>query len=123
MSDRVWLTGAEVARIEPYFLKSYGKSRVSERSGPSSIIFTDRDGLRWCDSPGEFGPHKILHAVRRAEASKACSPVYRNGLAAESAEQATAINDAAYLKAHRTASILRVRKAGRGHIIVGRKME
>jgi hypothetical protein len=36
------------------------------------------------------------------------------GLAAESAEQATVMIDATYLKAHRTASSLRVKKAGVG---------
>ena len=36
------------------------------------------------------------------------------GLAAESAEQATVMMDATYLKAHRTASSLRVKSEERG---------
>ena len=36
------------------------------------------------------------------------------GLAAESAEQATVMIDATYLKAHRTASSLRLKKGGVG---------
>ena len=61
MSNLFWLTDAQMARIEPYFPKSHGKPRVDDRRVLSGIIFINRNGLRWCDAPKEYGPHKTLY--------------------------------------------------------------
>ena len=58
MSDLYWLTDEEMARLEPYFPKSHGKPRVDDRRVLSGIVFVNRNGLRWCDAPREYGPHK-----------------------------------------------------------------
>jgi transposase len=61
MSDLYWLTNEQMARLEPYFPKSRGKPRVDDRRVLSGIIFVNRNGLRWCDAPREYGPHKTLY--------------------------------------------------------------
>ncbi len=50
-----------MARLEPFFPKSHGKPRVDDRRVLSGIIFINRNGLRWCDAPREYGPHKTLY--------------------------------------------------------------
>ncbi|SIT10211.1 Putative transposase of IS4/5 family [Roseivivax lentus] len=45
MSDLFWLSDAQMARLEPYFLKSHGKPRVDDRRVLSGIIFINRNGL------------------------------------------------------------------------------
>jgi hypothetical protein len=61
MSKLFWLTEAQMARLEPFFPKSHGKPRVDDRRVLSGIIFINRNGLRWCDAPKEYGPHKTLY--------------------------------------------------------------
>lgn len=33
MSDLYWLTDEQMARLQPYFLKSHGRPRVDDRRG------------------------------------------------------------------------------------------
>ena len=61
MSDLYWLTDEHMARLSPYFPRSHGKPRVDDRRVLSGIIFVNRNGLRWRDAPGEYGPHKTLY--------------------------------------------------------------
>ena len=63
MSNLFWLTDAQMARLQPFFPKSHGKPRVDDRRVLSGIIFINRNGLRWCDVPREYGPHKTLYNV------------------------------------------------------------
>lgn len=51
-----WLTEAQMERLKPFFPKSHGKPRVDDRRVLSGIIFINRDGMRWCDAPNEYGP-------------------------------------------------------------------
>ena len=60
MSNLFWLSEAQMARLEPFFPKSHGKPRVDDRRVLSGIIFINRNGLRWCDAPQEYGPPKTL---------------------------------------------------------------
>ena len=60
MSDLFWLTGAQVARLEPYFPKSHGKPRVDDRRFLRGIMFINRDRSRWRDAPKAYGPYKTL---------------------------------------------------------------
>jgi putative transposase len=46
MSDLLWLSAAEMRRIEPYFPLSHGIARVDDRRVISGIIFVIRNGLR-----------------------------------------------------------------------------
>ncbi len=61
MSDLYWLTDEQMARLRPYFPKSHGKPRVDDRRVLSGIVFVNRNGLRWCDAPKDYGPHKTLY--------------------------------------------------------------
>ncbi len=61
MSDLYWLTDDQMARLSPYFPRSYGKPRVDDRQVLSGIIFVNRNGLRWQDAFKEYWPHKTLY--------------------------------------------------------------
>ena len=61
MSNLFWLTDAQMARLRPFFLKSHGVPRVDDRRVFSGIIFINRNRLRWCDAPKEYGPAKTLY--------------------------------------------------------------
>ena len=90
MSDLYWLTDAQIARLEPFFPKSHGKPRVDDRRVLSRIIFINRNGLRWREK-GVFARMMV-------------------GLAAEHGEKKTVMIDATYLKAHRTATSMGVKR-------------
>ena len=47
MSDLIWLSKAQMRRIEPHFPLSHGVPRVDDRRIISGIIFVIRNGLRW----------------------------------------------------------------------------
>lgn len=110
MSDLYWLTDEQMARLAPYFPKSHGKPRVDDRRVLSGIIFVNRNGLRWRDAPREYGPHKTLYNRWKRWGEMGVFGRMMEGLAAERAEPTTVMIDATYLKAHRTASSLRVKK-------------
>lgn len=112
MSDLFWLRYAQIARLESYFPKSHGKPRVDDRCVLSGIIFINRDGLRWRDAPKEYGPHKTLYNRWKRWSDKGIFASMMAGLAAEHCEKKTVPIDATYLKAHRTASSLGVKKWG-----------
>ena len=61
MSNLYWLSEAQMARLQPFFPKSHGKPRVDDLRVLSGIIFINRNGLRWCDAPKEYGPAKTLY--------------------------------------------------------------
>jgi transposase len=60
MSNLFWLTDVQVERLRPFFPKSHGKPRADDRRVLSGIIFINRNGLRWCDAPKEYGSSKTL---------------------------------------------------------------
>ncbi|MCP4026638.1 MAG: IS5 family transposase [Sphingomonas sp.] len=117
MSDLYWLTDEQMARLEPYFPKSHGKPRVDDRRVLSGIVFVNRNGLRWCDAPREYGPHKTLYNRWKRWGERGVFLRIMEGLAAASATPKTIMIDATYLKAHRTASSLRGKKGGLGRLI------
>ncbi len=61
MSDLYWLTYEQMASLQPYFPKSHGKPRVDDRRVLSVIVFVNRNGLRRCYAPKDYGPHKTLY--------------------------------------------------------------
>ena len=63
----------------------------------SSIISINRNGLRWRDAPREYGPAKTLYNRWKPWGDKG-------------AERKPIMIDATYLKAHRTASSLGVKR-------------
>jgi transposase len=103
MSNRYWLTEEQMARLRPYFPKSHGKPRVDDRRVLSGIVFVNRcaqrlrpaqDALQSLETVGEMGVF-----LRMME-----------GLASADADPKTVMIDVTNLKAHRTASSLRVKK-------------
>ena len=92
MSDLFWLSDAQMARLEPFF--------------------SNGNGLRWRDAPKSYGPHKTLFNRSKRWSDKGIFAQMLVGLAADHGEEKTVMIDATYLKAHRTASSLAVKKGG-----------
>ena len=113
MSDLFWLTDEQMERLRPFFPKSHGKPRVDDRRVLSGIVFVNRNGLRWRDAPGAYGPHKTLYNRWKRWGEAGVFTRIMEGLAAVGAEPKTVMIDATYLKAHRTASSLRVKRMAR----------
>ena len=110
MSNLFWLTDAQMTRLQPFFPKSHGVPRVDDRRVLSGIIFVNRNGLRWRDAPREYGPAKTLYNRWKRWSDKGVFVAMMDGLLAKGAERKTIMIDATYLKAHRTASSLAVKK-------------
>nr|WP_306003061.1 IS5 family transposase [Brevundimonas sp. C43] len=117
MSDLYWLTDEQMARLEPFFPKSHGKPRVDDRRVLSGIIFVNRNGLRWRDAPAAYGPHKTLYNRWKRWSEAGVFIRMMEGLSGAQAERRTVMIDATYLKAHRTASSLAVKKGNLGRLI------
>ena len=110
MSDLFWLTDGQMARLQRFSPKSHGKPRVDDRRVLSGIIFVNRNGLRWGDAPREYGSAKTLYNRWKRWRDKGVFTRMMDGLASKRAERKTIMIDATYLKAHRTASSLQVKK-------------
>lgn len=65
-----------------------------------------------CNAPKEYGPHKTPYNRWKRWSDKGIFAQMMVGLAAEHGEEKTIKIDATYLKAHRTASSLGVKKGG-----------
>jgi transposase len=113
MSDLFWLTDEQMARLQPFFPKSHGRPRVDDRRVLSGIIFINRNGLRWRDAPREYGPAKTLYNRWKRWSDKGVFLAMMDGLSAKGTERKTIMIDATYLKAHRTASSLGIKKGAR----------
>lgn len=112
MSNLFWLTDEQMERLKPFFPKSHGKPRVDDRRVLSGIIFINRNGLRWCDAPSEYGPPKTLYNRWKRWGDMGVFARMMEGLASEGCEEKVVMIDATYLEAHRTASSLRAKKGG-----------
>ena len=106
MSDLIWLSEAQMRRIEPHFPLSHGIPRVDDRRVISGIIFVIRNGLRWRDVPAEYGPPKtIYNRFIRWSRLGVFNRIFAE-LAAKGGKPGTLMIDATHLKAHRTAASL-----------------
>ena len=106
MSDLIWLSEAQMRRIEPYFPLPHGVPRVDDRRVISGIIFVIRNGLRWRDAPKEYGPHKtIYNRFIRWSRLGVFNRIFAE-LAGKAGEPDRIMIDATHLKAHRTAASL-----------------
>lgn len=110
MSTLYWLSDAQMERLKPFFPRSHSKPRVDDRRVLSGIIFINRNGLRRCDAPKKYGPAKTLYNRWKRRSDNRVFARIMVGPAAESAEHRTIMIDATYLKAHRTASSICVKK-------------
>ena len=75
----------------------------------SGIIFVNRNGLRWRDAPKDYGPHKTLYNRWKRWGQMGVF-TRMEGLSSAGADRKTVMIDATYLKAHRTASSLAVKR-------------
>ena len=106
MSDLFWLSDEQMGRIRPFFPRSHGMPRVDDRRVISGIIFVLKNGLRWRDCPGVYGPHKtIYNRFVRWTRLGVFSEIFAT-LAAEGPPPERLMIDGTYLKAHRTAASL-----------------
>lgn len=112
MDNLFWLTDEQMDRLRPFFPRSHGKPRVDDRRVLSGIIFINRNGLRWCDAPREYGPAKTLYNRWKRWGDMGVFARIMMGLASGGTDEKTVMIDATYLKAHRTASSLRAKKGG-----------
>ena len=104
MSDLIWLSKAEMRRIEPYFPLSHGMPRVDDRRVISGIIFVIRNGLRWRDAPKDYGPPKtIYNRFIRWSRLGVFNKIFAE-LAAKGGKPDRLMNDATHPKATRTAA-------------------
>ena len=106
MGDLIWLSAAQMRRIEPYFPLSHGVPRVDDRRVVSGIIFVIRNGLRWRDAPQAYGPHKtIYNRFVRWSRLGVFNRIFAE-LAGKGGTPDRLMIDATHLKAHRTAASL-----------------
>ena len=113
MSDLYWLTDEQMARLQPFFPKSHGRPRADDRRVLSGTTVVNRNGLRWRDAPREYGPAKTLYNRWKRWSDKGVFIAMMDGLSAKGTERKTIMIDATYLKAHRTASSLGVKRGVR----------
>jgi transposase len=97
MSNLFWLTDAQMERLRPFFPKSHGKPRVDDRRVLSGIIFINRNGLRWCDAPREYGPPKTLYNRWKRWGEMGVFARMMKGLASEGGQEKVVMIDATYL--------------------------
>jgi transposase len=106
MTDLFLLSEAQMRRIELYFPLSHGIARVDDRRVISGIIFVIRNGLRWRDTPVDYGPHKtIYNRFVRWSRLGVFNKIFAE-LASKAGKPTRLMIDATHLKAHRTAASL-----------------
>ena len=86
-----------MARLKPFFRKSHGKPRVDDRRILSGMIFINRNGLRRCDAPNEYGPATTLYNRWKRWSDNGVFARIMVGLAAGRAEHRTIMIDATVL--------------------------
>ncbi len=87
---------------------------MDDRRVLSGIIFMNRNRLRWRDAPKDYGPHKTLYNRWKRWGEMGVFMRMMEGLSSAGAERRTVMIDATYLKAHRTASSLAVKRGTSG---------
>jgi putative transposase len=106
MSDLIWLSQAQMRRIEPHFPLSHGVPRVDDRRIVSGIVFVIRNGLRWRDALKDYGPHKtIYNRFIRGSRLGVFNKIFA-ALGTKGGKTDSLMIDATHLKAHRRAASL-----------------
>lgn len=117
MSNLFWLSAAQMERLQPHFPKLHGRPRVDDRRVLSGIIFIIHNGLRWCDAPREYGPHKTLYNRFVRWSRKGVFEKIFEELAKPTGPEADILMiDATHLKAHR----IQPQKGGGEARLIGR---
>jgi len=80
MSHLYWLNQAQIDRIKHCFPKERGLRRGDGRRVLSGIVHAIKNGLRWCDAPSDYGPHKTLYNREHVFQAEGLAP-HRHALA------------------------------------------
>ena len=107
-----WLSDAQMAKLAPFFPRSHGKPRVDDRRVLSGIIFFNRNGLRWRNTPSEYGPPKTLYSRWKRWSEKGVFARMILELADQGREMDTLMIDTTHLKTHCTAMSMAVKEGG-----------
>ena len=106
MSELSMLSVEQFNRIKRYFPCSHGVKRVDDLRVVSGIIYVIKNGLRWCDAPTRYGPHKTLYnRFVRWSRLGVFNKIFAALVAADGPPDRLMI-DATHIKAHRTAASL-----------------
>lgn len=117
MKDLLRLIDARMTRFAYLIQRSPYKPRIRGRCAISGIIFTNRNGLRWRNAPAEHGSDETLYNRWKRWSDKGIFARMVAGLAAGHGEEKIVMIDAIYLKVHRTATAMDLKKGGRGRLI------
>ena len=106
MRELPMLPAEDFAKIKRYFPRPHGVERVDDLRVVSGIIYVIKHGLRWCDAPEGYGPHKTLYNrfvrwSRLGVFNKIFAALVRQG-----APPDRLMIDSTHIKAHRTAASL-----------------
>ena len=106
MSGMFLLSETQMSRISPFFPLAHGVPRVDDRRVISGIVYVIRYGLRWKDTPKEYGPHKKpYNRFIRWSRLGVFDRIFA-ALAGEGPKAQRIMIDSTHLKAHRTAASL-----------------
>ena len=105
-----WLKHEHLKRIQHLFPKPRGVARVDDRHVLSGIIHVIRNGLRWRDAPADNGAHNTLYNRWARWSHMGIFARILTELTFEGGKTDTLMIDATRLKAHRTASSMRLNK-------------
>jgi transposase len=100
-----WLSDRQWARIAPHLPTDVrGVPRADDRRVISGIVHVLKTGCRWCDCPGEYGPHTTIYNrfvrwARRGIWENLFRRLAHGGRCAD-----TQMIDSTHVKAHRSAS-------------------
>lgn len=99
-----WPTDAQMARPGRLSARSHGKPRGAGRQVSGGMIFIDRNGLRCCGAPREYGPSKAPDDRWNRWSDRGVFARMVGGPAAEAGVPKSVMIDATSLKAHRRAA-------------------
>ena len=111
MSDLFWLTEVQMVRLRPFFPESH--AALASMIGRLERHYLHQPmASRWSDAPREYGPAKTLYNRWKRSSDIEVFARIMAGLAAEGPDHRDDHDQHNYLKAHRTASSLRLKKGG-----------
>jgi transposase len=110
MSELLWLSETQMARLKPFFPKSRGEPWVDDRRVLSGIIFFLHNGLMRTHVDKNHGSPKTLNNRWKRWGRMGVVATIMAKLTSQAQDTKSVMIDATHLKIHLTASILAVKK-------------